>query len=147
VPAFEYALEDTRITAVLDWVGEVPHAQRLLPGTTRVDWERHQDLLVGGRLWDPVTDRRVVSIVSWLVRIGGLTMVIDTGAGNGKNRPGSPLFHHLSTGYLDNLANAGVPRRRAVVPAPGPGLGGGVRSTGAARAPAERPSDARFPVG
>ena len=108
VGAVGYAVGDTRILAVLDWAGEVPAARRLLPGTTRADWERHQNLLVGARLWDPVTDRRVVSVVSWVVRTDEATVVIDTGAGNDKDRPGSPLFHRLSTGYLDNLARVGV---------------------------------------
>jgi glyoxylase-like metal-dependent hydrolase (beta-lactamase superfamily II) len=108
VRAVEYEVGDARIVAVFDWVGEVPHAQRLLPDTVREDWERHRDLLVGGRLWDPVTDHRVVSVCSWVVRTEALTVVIDTGAGNDKERPGTPLFDHLSTDYLDNLARAGV---------------------------------------
>jgi glyoxylase-like metal-dependent hydrolase (beta-lactamase superfamily II) len=103
-----YEVGDTRIVAVFDWVGEVPDARRLLPGTTRADWERHRDLLVDGRMWDPVTDRRAVSVFSWVVQTDGLTVVIDTGAGNHKDRPGSPLFHGLSTDYLNDLARAGV---------------------------------------
>jgi metallo-beta-lactamase superfamily protein len=37
-----------------------------------------------------------------------VTVVVDTGAGNGKDRPGQPLFAGLSTSYLANLARAGV---------------------------------------
>jgi glyoxylase-like metal-dependent hydrolase (beta-lactamase superfamily II) len=107
MPTFEYTIGEVRISAVFDWVGEVPHARRLLPGTTRSDWKRHQQLLTEG-LWDPITDSRTVTVFSWIVRTGGLTVVIDTGAGNDKDRPGSPLFHQLHTEYLDNLAHAGV---------------------------------------
>ncbi len=107
MPEIAYTIGEVRVGAVFDWVGWVPHARRLLPGTTRGDWERHQQLLAGG-LWDPITDSRTVTVFSWVVQADGLTVVIDTGAGNGKDRPGSPLFHHLDTGYLDNLARVGV---------------------------------------
>lgn len=35
-----------------------------------------------------------LSIHTWLVRYEGLVILIDTGIGNGKDRPFSALFHH-----------------------------------------------------
>jgi glyoxylase-like metal-dependent hydrolase (beta-lactamase superfamily II) len=99
---------DVQITAVIDWAGEVPDALRLLPGTSRTDWERHRGWLSGTGLWDPVTNRRALSVHSWVLRADGVTVVVDTGAGNGKDLPGQPLFAGLSTSYLENLARAGV---------------------------------------
>jgi glyoxylase-like metal-dependent hydrolase (beta-lactamase superfamily II) len=52
--------------------------------------------------------RLLLSVHSWLVRIGGKTILIDTGIGNHKNRPFNALFHQLRTPYLDHLARAGV---------------------------------------
>ena len=43
-----------------------------------------------------------------MLQADGVTVVVDTGAGNGKDRPGQPLFAGLSTPYLENLARAGV---------------------------------------
>ena len=52
----------------------------------------------------------ISSIHSWLVRLGGKTILIDTGSGNGKARalPLLQRFHMLDFPYLDNLAAAGV---------------------------------------
>jgi glyoxylase-like metal-dependent hydrolase (beta-lactamase superfamily II) len=99
---------DVRIAAVIDWAGEVPDAIGLLPGTSRADWERHRGWLSRTGLWDPVTNRRTLSVYSWVLAVDGVTVVVDTGAGNDKDRPGQPLFAGLSTSYLENLARAGV---------------------------------------
>jgi len=99
---------DVRIAAVVDWAGEVPEAIGLLPGTSRADWEQHQGWLSRVGLWDPVTNRRALSVHSWVLQADGMTVVVDTGAGNGKDRPQQPLFAGLSTSYLENLARSGV---------------------------------------
>lgn len=99
---------DVEIVPVLDWAGDVPDAAGLLPGTARADWERHRRLLSSIGAWDPATDRRALSVHSWVVRVDGMTVVVDTGAGNGKHRPGLPLFDQLTTPYLDDLARCGV---------------------------------------
>jgi glyoxylase-like metal-dependent hydrolase (beta-lactamase superfamily II) len=49
----------------------------------------------------------LLSIHSWLVRDRGRTILIDTGAGNGKIRPDAPYFDHLDTPYLEQLRAAG----------------------------------------
>jgi glyoxylase-like metal-dependent hydrolase (beta-lactamase superfamily II) len=99
---------DVRIAAVIDWAGEVPDAIGLLPGTSRADWERHRGWLSDSGLWDPATNRRALSVHSWLLQADGVTAVVDTGAGNGKDRPELPMFAGLSTYYLQNLARMGV---------------------------------------
>lgn len=52
----------------------------------------------------------ISSIHSWLVRLGGKTILIDTCSGNGKARalPLLKRFNMLSFPFLDNLAAAGV---------------------------------------
>ena len=45
-----------------------------------------------------------LSVHSWIVQTGRHTIVIDTGAGNGKSRPLNPIFDRLETPYLERLA-------------------------------------------
>ncbi len=88
---------DATITPVVDWGGEVDQAGWLLPDTDRADWERHRSLLTSVGALDPATDRRALSVHSWLLRVDGLARLVDTGAGNGKDLPGLPLFADLTT--------------------------------------------------
>jgi glyoxylase-like metal-dependent hydrolase (beta-lactamase superfamily II) len=50
----------------------------------------------------------VLSIHTWLVRTPHHVILLDTGAGNDKERPRNPFFHRLNGPYLANLAAAGV---------------------------------------
>ncbi|WP_372665942.1 MBL fold metallo-hydrolase [Amycolatopsis kentuckyensis] len=43
-----------------------------------------------------------------VLRSGGRTILVDTGVGNHKERPYSPVWSHLDTGFLGALAAAGV---------------------------------------
>lgn len=52
--------------------------------------------------------RLVIGVHSWLVRAGGLTILVDTCCGNGRERGTASPFHNLDTAYLANLARAGV---------------------------------------
>jgi glyoxylase-like metal-dependent hydrolase (beta-lactamase superfamily II) len=70
-------------------------------------WEKNRDWLAP-HFWDPGADTVVSSLRSWVVRSEGTTIVVDTGVGNDRDRPSMPAFDHLQTGYLDNLAAAGV---------------------------------------
>ena len=45
---------------------------------------------------------------TWLIRSQGRTILLDTGAGNGKERPYAPVYGHHDTAYLENLAEAGA---------------------------------------
>ncbi len=49
----------------------------------------------------------LMSVHSWLVRDRDRTILIDTGAGNGKDRPYALYFDHLDTPYLERLRAAG----------------------------------------
>ena len=50
----------------------------------------------------------LASIHSWLVRTKRHTILINSCAGNHKERPLSPRFHQLNTPFLDRLQAAGV---------------------------------------
>lgn len=58
--------------------------------------------------FDPADETFTICIQTWLVRDGTNTILIDTGSGNGKDRPLSPRFHHLNLPFLDRLAALGV---------------------------------------
>lgn len=46
----------------------------------------------------------------WVVEVGGVTMVVDTGIGNGKSRPFSALFDKLDNPVLERFESAGFRR-------------------------------------
>lgn len=76
------------------------------------DWspaviEEHRDWMVPAFL-DVKAGRFISSIHSWVLRTAHHTIVIDTCAGNHKERPDFPRFHRLDTPYLDRLRAAGV---------------------------------------
>ena len=58
--------------------------------------------------FDPASGYLKLSIHSWLIEIGGRTILIDTCVGNHKPRAARPFWDQLNTPYLDRLAAAGV---------------------------------------
>jgi ribonuclease BN (tRNA processing enzyme) len=69
--------------------------------------ERHLDWLAPGH-YSPQHDRFVTSVHSWLIRLGDLTILLDTCGGNHKDRPWTHRFHQLDTPYLQRLRAAGA---------------------------------------
>ena len=49
-----------------------------------------------------------LSVHSWLLRIGGRNILIDSCCGNGKIKPGRPFWTNLNTDYPERLAAAGA---------------------------------------
>ncbi len=59
--------------------------------------------------FDPPSGKLVTSVHTWLIRgPDGLVMLLDTGSGNGKDRPQFPIFSRLNTDWLERLAALGV---------------------------------------
>ncbi len=82
---------------------------RLFPRTPASGWRDNADLLVPD-FYDPDTDQWHIAIQSWVIEVDGLTVVVDTGVGNDRQRPHMPPLDHLSTGFLAALHTAGVDR-------------------------------------
>ncbi len=82
---------------------------RFFPRTPPSGWRDNADLLVPD-FFDPDTDRWRIAVQSWVVEVDGLTVVVDTGVGNDRQRPHMPPLDHLNTGYLTALQSAGVDR-------------------------------------
>lgn len=66
------------------------------------------NIALGPNYYDRAADGFVTSVHSWLVKTPEQTILIDTGCGNGKDRPLSARFANLNTPYLDRLKAAGA---------------------------------------
>ena len=91
---------------------EEAHGPAFDPAYLLPDWdpailEEHKDWLFP-RHFHARTNRFITSLHSWLVRTKHHTILIDSCAGNHKERPHSPLFHMKNTPWLDRLKAAGV---------------------------------------
>jgi glyoxylase-like metal-dependent hydrolase (beta-lactamase superfamily II) len=71
-------------------------------------WQDNTDLLVPD-FYNPEADEWHIAVQSWVIVVDGLTVVVDTGVGNDRERPHMPPLDHLNTGYLDALRSAGAP--------------------------------------
>ena len=76
------------------------------------DWkpdvvERHREWMLPHH-YDSASGKLKLSIHSWLIRVGGRTILVDACVGNDKARPNRPLWHMMKTPYLDRLAKAGA---------------------------------------
>lgn len=99
---------DVEVTRIPEFTTAFPRSF-VFPDTDVRLWQEHQHGLAP-RFWEPEADNMLVAVQSWLIRSAGQTILVDTGVGNHKDRPGMAMFDHLSTDYLDNLAHAGVTR-------------------------------------
>ena len=72
-------------------------------------WLDNADLLVPD-FFDPDTDKWRIAVQSWVVEVDGLTVVVDTGVGNDRQRPHMPPLDHLNTGFLGAWESAGIDR-------------------------------------
>ena len=103
----QITLGDVTITRVWEYFGPVEMTpDTFFPDSSKEVWD--------GAPWlaphfvDSTTNIVNSAIQTWLVRSGGRTILVDTGVGNHKERPYSPVWSHLETDFLDNLARAGV---------------------------------------
>ncbi|WP_445161986.1 MBL fold metallo-hydrolase [Mycobacterium sp. Dal123C01] len=96
-----------RVTRVVEFQFEL--GARFFAGTPASGWRDHADLLVPD-FFDPDTDQWRIAVQSWVIEVDGLTVVVDTGVGNDRQRPQTPALDHLNTGFLTALQSAGVDR-------------------------------------
>ncbi len=102
-----FRIGNTVITKVLDLYLNDFTIEQLLPGI-------QPEILIGepggfdSRIYDPESGRVSLSVHTWVVRHEGKILLIDTGAGNGKDRPQLKVLDHLNDPYLERLQNIGV---------------------------------------
>jgi glyoxylase-like metal-dependent hydrolase (beta-lactamase superfamily II) len=102
-----YNLGEVEVLRVEEVLGSGFRPAALLPDWTPEAVAPHLPWLVPGH-FDPVRDRLIMSIHSWVLRTRHHTILIDTCVGNHKPRPGAPRFHMLDRPYMANLAAAGI---------------------------------------
>ena len=104
----EITLGDVSVTRVEEMHGPVGMTpEQFFPGWSGEDWRENRDWLVPDHL-DAESDIVQVAMQTWALRSEGRTILVDTGIGNDKPRPAVAAWDHLSLGYLDNLAKAGI---------------------------------------
>jgi hypothetical protein len=79
----------------------------MLPESTPEAIARHHGWLKPD-FFDEDTGDLGSRIQTWVVRMPGRTILIDTGVGNGKERHESPIWNQRQGTWLDDLAAAGV---------------------------------------
>ena len=95
----------TRIEEQLGFAARPP--EQYLDGFDRSLLAQHLHWLVPHH-YAPAEDRLITSIHSWLIRTPQHTILLDSCAGNHKERPDFLRFHRLDTPYLERLRAAGV---------------------------------------
>lgn len=102
-----FRIGNTVITKVLDLPLNNFTVEQLLPGV-QVETLIAESGGFDSRTYDPETGKVPLSVHSWVVRHDGKILLIDTGAGNDKNRPQLKVLDHLNNPYLERLQNIGV---------------------------------------
>lgn len=107
-PVEQIRLGDVTITRVKEFYGPVGMTPaQFLPTTPEGAW-RDDVAWHAPHFLDPRTNIVNSAVQSWLLRSEGRTILVDTGVGNHKERPYTPVWSHLRTGFLAGLARAGV---------------------------------------
>ncbi|MBB5918557.1 glyoxylase-like metal-dependent hydrolase (beta-lactamase superfamily II) [Nocardia transvalensis] len=102
----DIVLGDVTLTRVMEYFGSVEMSpDTFFPESPEGAW---QEPWLAPDFLDRDRDVCVSAIQTWLLRSAGRTILIDTGVGNHKERPHSPVWHHLDTDFLGNLDRAGV---------------------------------------
>jgi glyoxylase-like metal-dependent hydrolase (beta-lactamase superfamily II) len=97
-------LGTAEVTRVVEWqVDQLPLT--LFPQTPPTAW-RELAADFTPTFWEG--DHWRIILQTWVIEVDGLTVLVDTGAGNDRDRPAMPPLDHLNTDFLGALACAGV---------------------------------------
>lgn len=108
VPVSRVELGSVTVERAREYFGSV----RLTPAEFFPDsdprlWQDNESWLVPDFL-DGDSGEVRAALQTWVLRSGGRTILVDTGAGNGKERPYAQVWAHRRSAYLENLASIGV---------------------------------------
>jgi glyoxylase-like metal-dependent hydrolase (beta-lactamase superfamily II) len=98
---------DAEIARVLDTYILIETVQTFFPAYDRDALRQHEHWLCPEH-YDPESGRIPMPIHSWLIRVGGKTVLVDTCLGSDKVRPNMNEMHLLHTRYLDRMVEIGV---------------------------------------
>lgn len=103
-----HSIGDIRIDRVIESEGPEFLASVLLPDATSEKLDPHRHWLEP-RFLDPVTQKLVMCVQTYVIRTGNITILVDTCVGNHKKRRFHPDWNErTSTRWLDELAAVGV---------------------------------------
>ncbi|MFJ8623565.1 MBL fold metallo-hydrolase [Kitasatospora sp. NPDC093550] len=100
-------LGDVEIIRVLEFQGPFAPAAAIVPGLAEPAWTGGDADLVPEH-YDPVSGAYIGALQTWVVRSAGRTVLVDTGVGNGRERPSTAMFHRRQGRFPELLAAAGV---------------------------------------
>ncbi|MBZ6200329.1 MBL fold metallo-hydrolase [Streptomyces olivaceus] len=100
-------LGDVEITRVIEWSGPIRTARFIVRDSDEETWRRNREWLEPD-FWTPADDAYRCHIQTWVLRSEGKTILLDTGVGNGRERPQVPQFAGLQTDFLARLRAVGV---------------------------------------
>lgn len=98
---------DATVDGVMEAVDAFRAPGDIFPDATPEVVDSHRDWLEPHSI-DPATGNVILAFRSYLVRTGGLTILIDTCVGNDKERPLRPNWHRQHWPWMDNLRAHGV---------------------------------------
>ncbi|MEU1299448.1 MBL fold metallo-hydrolase [Streptomyces shenzhenensis] len=100
-------LGNVEVIRVVEWQRPFAPASGIVPEAAADVWKDNEDWLAPDH-WEPDSDWAVLALQTWVLRSSGRTILVDTGAGNGRERPGMPPFHRCQGDFLDLLARVDV---------------------------------------
>ncbi|MFI9744309.1 MBL fold metallo-hydrolase [Streptomyces sp. NPDC052494] len=100
-------LGDVEVIRIVEWQGPFGPARGIVPGAGAEVWKDNEEWLAPDH-WAPDSDSAVMALQSWVLRSGGRTVLVDTGVGDGRERPDSPHFHRRQDDFLGRLERAGI---------------------------------------
>ncbi|MFF2146708.1 MBL fold metallo-hydrolase [Kitasatospora sp. NPDC058190] len=101
-------LGDLEIVRVLEWQGPFGPAAGIVPDLAEHAWHGGGVGDLAPEHYDVASGSYVGALQTWVVRGGGRTVLVDTGVGDGRERPATPMFHQRRGRFLELLAEAGV---------------------------------------
>ncbi|QNP75359.1 MBL fold metallo-hydrolase [Streptomyces roseirectus] len=102
-------LGDVEVVRLVEWQRPFAPVPGLFPDAGPEVWRDNEDWLAPDH-WEPDSDQAVVALQTWVLRSAGRTVVVDTGVGDRRERPGMPPFHRTRSDLPGLLARAGVRR-------------------------------------
>lgn len=101
----EFRVGHARVTRVEEWAGTFLTPEQLFAGFEPDAYAATREQV--GRDYLHADGAIEARLQTWVVELDGRTIVIDTGAGNDKVRPGIPVFGGLRTPFVERFLAAG----------------------------------------
>ncbi|MFD9218515.1 MBL fold metallo-hydrolase [Streptomyces sp. NPDC060064] len=98
---------DVEVIRVRELQGPFGPTREIVPDCLGEVWSDNKEWMAP-EFWEPDSDSFVATVQTWVLRSEGKTVLVDTGVGNGRQRPGAPPFDNLKTDFLSRLDRAGV---------------------------------------